>query len=143
MKRVVDVFSLDWQWLNMVSNIALITNIILAVFIVIFENKKATSVWAWLMVLFFLPIVGFLHAKSIVIDDKVSSIGTANVDMRSAELNFEINTFIYHEEFAEEMKKTFHKDMESSTEMTEEMYENRSYYKRVKESVSRLLSPLL
>lgn len=86
---------------------------------------------------------GFLHAKSIVIDDEVSSIGTANVDMRSAELNFEINTFIYHEEFAEEMKKTFHKDMESSTEMTEEMYENRSYYKRVKESVSRLLSPLL
>lgn len=86
---------------------------------------------------------GFLHAKSMVIDDKVSSVGTANVDMRSAELNFEINTFIYHERFAEEMKENFQKDMSSSTQLTEEMYESRSFYQKTKESVSRLLSPLL
>ncbi|WP_342387220.1 cardiolipin synthase [Salinicoccus bachuensis] len=86
---------------------------------------------------------GFLHAKSMVIDDKVSSVGTANVDMRSAELNFEINTFIYHERFAEEMRETFQKDMASSTQLTEEMYESRSFYQKTKESVSRMLSPLL
>ncbi|WP_411843811.1 cardiolipin synthase [Salinicoccus sp. HZC-1] len=86
---------------------------------------------------------GFLHAKTIVVDGKVSSVGTANVDMRSAELNFELNTFIYHEKFAEEMKDIFRKDMAASTQFTEEMYNNRSFYKKVKESVSRLLAPLL
>ncbi len=86
---------------------------------------------------------GFLHAKSMVVDDKVSSVGTSNVDMRSAELNFELNTFIYHRRFAQEMKEIFHKDMASSTQLTEETYNDRSFYQKAKESVFRLLSPLL
>ncbi|MFC3418415.1 cardiolipin synthase [Salinicoccus hispanicus] len=86
---------------------------------------------------------GFLHAKTMVIDDNVSSIGTANVDVRSSELNFEMNTFIYDGDFAKEMKSTFETDMEQSTQLTKEMYDRRSYYQKFKEHVSRLLSPLL
>ncbi|MCG1009358.1 cardiolipin synthase [Salinicoccus sp. ID82-1] len=86
---------------------------------------------------------GFLHAKTMVIDDKISTVGTANVDIRSSELNFEMNTFIYSEDFAAEMKSTFEADMEQSRQLTREMYESRSYYQKFKEHASRLLSPLL
>lgn len=85
----------------------------------------------------------FLHAKTIVYDDSVASIGTANMDIRSFELNFEVNTFIYSEEKAREQRMIFEKDIENSREITKEIYESRSTYIKIKESISRLLSPVL
>ena len=85
----------------------------------------------------------FLHAKTIVYDDSVASIGTANMDIRSFELNFEVNAFIYSEEKAREQRMIFEKDIENSREITKEIYENRSTYIKIKESISRLLSPVL
>lgn len=46
----------------------------------------------------------FLHAKTVVIDDEVCSVGTANMDTRSFELNFEVNAIIYSEEIAKQQK---------------------------------------
>src|SRR5690625_638724 len=46
---------------------------------------------------------GFLHAKTIVVDGKVSSVGTANIDVRSFRLNFEVNAFLYDKEIAEDL----------------------------------------
>lgn len=86
---------------------------------------------------------GFIHAKTIIVDKEVSSVGTANIDVRSFRLNFEVNAFIYHEEIAHELSESFMKDMELSWEMTSEKYHHRSLYIRFKESISRLLSPLL
>ena len=53
----------------------------------------------------------FLHAKTVVIDDEICSIGTANMDTRSFELNFEVNAFIYSEIIAKEQKGEFDKDI--------------------------------
>jgi cardiolipin synthase len=86
---------------------------------------------------------GFLHAKTIVIDDSVCSIGTANMDIRSFELNFEVNAFIYSSQVAKQQKEIFINDISKSKEITLEMYNSRRTFVKIKESVSRLVSPLL
>ena len=86
---------------------------------------------------------GFLHAKSVMADGKVACVGTANMDIRSFELNFEVNAMIYDEDIAIELEDNFMRDIYDSKEYTLSMYKNRSLIQRVKEQVSRLLSPLL
>lgn len=85
----------------------------------------------------------FLHAKTIVADDSICSIGTANMDIRSFELNFEVNAFIYSQEKSTELREIFERDMQNSKEITQEIYDARSTYIRFKESISRLLSAVL
>ncbi|MEE0726128.1 MAG: phospholipase D-like domain-containing protein, partial [Clostridium saudiense] len=67
----------------------------------------------------------FLHAKTIVIDGKICSIGTANMDTRSFELNFEVISVIYSEKIAKEQKYEFEKDMMKCEELTIEKYNKR------------------
>lgn len=86
---------------------------------------------------------GFLHAKTIVVDGKLSSVGTANIDVRSFRLNFEVNAFIYDIYFAQKLVDAFEQDIKLSTQMTKHLYEKRSIVIRFKESISRLLSPIL
>lgn len=86
---------------------------------------------------------GFVHAKMIVVDEEVSSIGTANIDVRSFKLNFEVNTFIYDEHVAKALTNIFYNDIEVSRELTLEIYAKRSKKIKIKESLSRLLSPIL
>lgn len=85
----------------------------------------------------------FLHAKTVVIDDSVCSIGTANMDIRSFALNFEVNAFIYSNEVSAMQRKIFEEDIIKSEELTLEKYNNRSKIIKAKESISRLLSPVL
>ena len=85
----------------------------------------------------------FLHAKTVVIDDEVCSIGTANMDTRSFELNFEVSSFIYSEKIAKEQKYEFENDMKRCEELTLEKYQNRSRIVKIKESLSRLFSDVL
>jgi cardiolipin synthase A/B len=86
---------------------------------------------------------GFIHAKTVTVDDSISSIGTANWDIRSFRLNFETNAIIYDEEFARQQREIFLEDLKGCTEVTKEMYNARSPWMRIKEGVSRLLSPVL
>ncbi len=86
---------------------------------------------------------GFLHAKTIVVDGKLASVGTANIDVRSFSLNFEVNAFLYDTKIAEELVDIFEKDINLSTQMTQKLYEKRSLGIKFKESISRLLSPIL
>lgn len=86
---------------------------------------------------------GFIHAKTIVADSLVMSIGTANMDIRSFKLNFEVNAFIYDDRIAKNGEDQFRKDMSNSDEITKEIYNSRSLILRIKESVIRLLSPIL
>lgn len=86
---------------------------------------------------------GFIHTKQVVVDDHVSTVGTANIDMRSFKLNFEVNAFIYDKIESHKLAELFEKDMLDSTELTYEMYLNRSNLIKVKESLSRLISPIL
>lgn len=86
---------------------------------------------------------GFLHAKTIVVDDEICSIGSANFDIRSFKLDFEINAFIYDCNISKTMSDYFHKDLEFCNEITPELYAHRSFMIRIKESLSRLISPIL
>lgn len=85
----------------------------------------------------------FLHAKTILIDDFVSSVGTANFDIRSFKLNFEINAFIYDSRINNILAKQFLDDIVHCDEYTYDEYLERSLYHKVTESLSRLLSPVL
>ncbi|MCY6371621.1 cardiolipin synthase [Clostridium ganghwense] len=86
---------------------------------------------------------GFLHSKMVVIDSNVASVGTANMDVRSFKLNFEVNAFLYDSTIAQELEKIFEQDILNCTEITKEFYEKRSHIIKFKESISRLLSPVL
>ncbi|TGB02699.1 cardiolipin synthase [Halobacillus salinus] len=86
---------------------------------------------------------GFLHAKTIVVDGEIASVGTANIDVRSFRLNFEANAFLYHPDIAGLLADRFHEDMVDSTELTYKLYQSRSKWIRFKEAISRLLSPIL
>ncbi len=86
---------------------------------------------------------GFLHAKTIVSDSEVSSVGSCNFDIRSFKLNFETNAFIYDRGFAHEMEKAFFKDIESGHELTLQEYNNRSIVIKFKENISRLMTEIL
>jgi cardiolipin synthase len=86
---------------------------------------------------------GFIHSKTMSIDGKILSVGTCNMDVRSFKLNFEINAFIYDSEFVKTHEDIFEKDLEASNEILMEDFKNRAWTMKIKESFSRLLSPLL
>ena len=86
---------------------------------------------------------GFLHAKGVIADEQVMCYGTANMDIRSFKLNFEVNAIVYDEREAEKMVASFHRDLESCTQITKNLYASRHLAVRFKEQVCRLLSPLL
>lgn len=86
---------------------------------------------------------GFLHAKLLVIDDNLTDIGSANMDFRSFEHNFEINAFIYQSKFAQEMKKVFLNDMQNCEQLIPSLWLKRPLKQRIAESFMRLFSPLL
>lgn len=86
---------------------------------------------------------GFLHSKTIVIDEMISSVGTANFDMRSLRLNFEMNAFIYDKSFAKKLNEAFVNDLMYAKPLTDSMYKARSKKIIFKESIARLFSPIL
>ena len=86
---------------------------------------------------------GFLHAKGLMVDSRVSCYGTANMDIRSFELNLEVNATIYDEESTERLEEIFLEDLTRCREVTREVYEARGLWVRIREQGSRLLSPLL
>lgn len=86
---------------------------------------------------------GFIHAKTIVVDDIFSTIGTANLDYRSFNINFEINALIYNTETSIELKNQFFDDLKECEQLDLESWIERSSFNKLKESYSRLWSPLL
>ena len=86
---------------------------------------------------------GFIHAKTIVVDEAISSVGTANIDVRSFRLNFEVNAFLYDHTLSADLSSVFMNDIEKSRELTLESYHKRPLLIKIKESISRLLSPIL
>ncbi|MDR7857744.1 cardiolipin synthase [Tissierella sp.] len=92
---------------------------------------------------FFTYEKGFLHSKVVLMDDFVSSVGTANLDIRSFKLNFEVNAFLYDESMNLKLTDRFLNDLQYCKEITLEEYGKRSRIVKIKESISRLLSPIL
>ncbi|PTE68431.1 cardiolipin synthase [Staphylococcus devriesei] len=86
---------------------------------------------------------GFLHSKTLIIDDEIATVGTTNMDNRSFTLNFEVNAFIYDEDIACQLKQAFIDDMKVSYRLTQELYNQRGTWVKFKEGISQLLSPIL
>lgn len=86
---------------------------------------------------------GFIHAKVVIIDDKIASTGSANMDLRSFMLNFEINAFMYDEKIVKKITEDFYDDLKNSKEIHLKDFEKRPLIKKWAESVARLFSPIL
>lgn len=86
---------------------------------------------------------GFLHSKTMTVDDKVSICGTANMDIRSFSLNFEVAAIIYDENKARQMRILFEEDVKKSTKITKDAHNKRSLWFKFRERISRMLSPIL
>ena len=86
---------------------------------------------------------GFIHAKTITVDDKLAFIGTVNLDYRSFMINFEITSVIENVTLLQQMSVQFDRDKDDSELLTIEKWENRPWYNRAFASICRLLAPIL
>jgi cardiolipin synthase len=86
---------------------------------------------------------GILHAKTMVVDDRWATVGSANMDVRSFKLNFEVNAMIYGPEFNKELADVFHKDLMQARKVTLEELAEKSLGSRMAEGLARVLSPVL
>jgi len=86
---------------------------------------------------------GFIHAKTMVIDNEIAIVGTANMDVRSFDLNFEVNAIVYDEEIANELRTAFYNDILDATKVDLELWSNRPVYIKFLEKLARLFSPML
>lgn len=85
----------------------------------------------------------FVHSKVITIDDEISSVGTANMDIRSYMLNYEVNTVIYDKEITVQLNRDFEEDLKSSILITNEYFDRMPAYLKFIQSLARVISYLL
>jgi cardiolipin synthase len=88
-------------------------------------------------------IRGFIHCKTVMVDSEICAIGTANMDVRSFKINFETHAFINDAKATIELEEAFVRDMQNCRALDLETYNKRPRTVKVRESVSRLFSPLL
>lgn len=86
---------------------------------------------------------GFIHAKTTSVDGKICTIGTANMDIRSYVLNYEINAVIYDVETTEQLESLFFEDLKQSKRVTEEYFNNISPLIKALEAFCRIFSSML
>jgi len=86
---------------------------------------------------------GVLHAKSMCIDGVFGTVGSANMDIRSFQLNFELNALMYSTDLAQQMEATFLEDLQDAQEVELIEFLQRPLSQRLMEAGARLLSPLL
>lgn len=91
----------------------------------------------------FLYEKGYLHAKTISIDSEICSIGSANIDIRSFSINYELNAVLYSRRLARQLEQDFARDLAHCTRFDAAEYGKRSRMSRLRDSVARLFSPLL
>jgi cardiolipin synthase len=86
---------------------------------------------------------GFVHAKTMVADGQLAIIGTANMDHRSFELNFEVNSMIYDNKIARELRDAFYNDLKDAQQINPKTWAKRTLFRQLPEKLCRLLSPLM
>ncbi len=86
---------------------------------------------------------GIVHAKTLVADSQVSLVGSANMDLRSFRLNFEVHALVHETATATRLREVFEDDLQNSRRVEYEAWEARRWTNRVKEGAARLVSPLL
>lgn len=91
---------------------------------------------------FYLYRKGFMHAKVMIVDYMMATVGTANVDMRSFFSNFELNAVMFNRDVIDRLEADFWADLKESDELKLAEFEQRSRLEKGKEVIARLLSPL-
>jgi cardiolipin synthase len=91
---------------------------------------------------FYLYRKGFMHAKVMIIDHLMATVGTANVDMRSFFSNFELNAVMFNQDVIDRLEADFLLDLKECDELKLIEFEKRSRIEKGKEVIARLLSPL-
>ncbi|MEI0538340.1 phospholipase D-like domain-containing protein [Brachyspira pulli] len=86
---------------------------------------------------------GFLHSKFCVMDGRIVSCGTCNMDIRSFYLHYEMNAVIYDAETAKKFEDMFKKDMMNSHKITLEEYSKQPALVRLRNSACRIIAPVL
>lgn len=86
---------------------------------------------------------GFIHSKTLTVDDGICTIGTTNTDIRSFQLHFEINAFIYDENIANQCSDIFLKDRSICKRITYDEYSKRGILNIMKEGFYRMFSPIM
>ncbi|WP_181305295.1 cardiolipin synthase [Rufibacter sp. XAAS-G3-1] len=86
---------------------------------------------------------GFVHAKTLVVDSYLAIVGTANMDARSFDLNFEVNALVYNHEIADQLAAAFQEDLKNAEKIEKEAWLSRPKSRKLLERIARLLSPLL
>lgn len=86
---------------------------------------------------------GFLHSKLLIVDGEVASVGTANMDMRSFHLNFEVNALLVQSDSVAKVVKDFERDLISTKLIDINTFKKKKMIIRLMESAARLFSPLL
>ncbi len=86
---------------------------------------------------------GFIHAKTMVVDDWFATIGSANIDVRSLKLNYEVGALVFDTAFCNELAETFEGDLRRARRIDQDGPRRWRIWQRLIRSVSRLLSPLL
>ena len=85
----------------------------------------------------------FLHSKTIVTDSEIAAVGTANFDIRSFSINYELMAVLYDKKLSVQLEKDFEADLKHCSEMTVEKYNDISRLSRFRNSAARLMSPIL
>lgn len=86
---------------------------------------------------------GFMHAKTMVSDRSIAIVGTANMDQRSFDLNFEVNAVVYDSEIASELTEIFFEDLKNADKVHLTEWKNRPWPRLLLEQAARIISPLL
>ncbi len=86
---------------------------------------------------------GFMHAKTIIVDNEICSVGTANMDIRSFQLNYEVNMMIYDRKTADDLTNQFHKDLDYCHTFTSDEYNQIDALKKFRNSIARLFAPIM
>ena len=86
---------------------------------------------------------GMIHAKTMLVDDELSLVGSANMDMRSFRLNFEVHALLHDAALARALESCFLADRAQSAKIDPKKWANRPAYERVAQGAARLVSPIL
>jgi len=86
---------------------------------------------------------GFIHAKTMSVDDKIALIGSFNTDIRSFYINYEASALVYDKELSQQLNQQFEQDIQNSIKLDYESWKRRGISNRFLDSLCRLITPLL
>ncbi len=111
-----------------------------------FVNAASRSFYEGLLdsgVKIYLYQKGFIHSKTLIVDDYLGIVGTANMDLRSFNLNFEINAVVYGKDFCGQLEQSFLEDIGHSKQITLRMWQHRTNKEKLGSKIARLFSNVL